>query len=72
MIQKPLVPKVIYMIPPGVFYPGLCDVCRQPALIKYRDIETNFLIGDCCLTHLIAAKTEIHQSAQRYNNERLV
>jgi hypothetical protein len=60
------IPKTIYMIPQSQFKAGLCGICHEPALLKFRDTDTGFIIGDCCLAHLTAAKSEIQQSAHRF------
>lgn len=45
----------IFMLSTSDWRPGLCAVCNQAALIKYRD-SSGMNLGECCLAHAISAE----------------
>lgn len=47
--------------------PGLCAVCQEPALLKWRDTELG-LIGDCCCGAVVQADKNLQ--AARFGRPR--
>jgi len=46
----------IFMLPPKDHVPGVCSVCDQNTVLKFRDASTGFRVGMCCRSALVVAE----------------
>lgn len=45
----------IFMMSSGTWRAGVCWLCDEPVLLKYRDVTTGMTFGTCCVESVLFA-----------------